>query len=90
MRIVTVIAVVAAIITVNVMINIRCLLSPKRWIGRPGYKPGRQRLGRRKTSHCFPTGDICNARTIVPGGDRHSLGKIHRPISLKGQALLLL
>jgi hypothetical protein len=40
MRIVTVIAVVAAIITVNVMINIRCLLSPKRWIGRPGYKSG--------------------------------------------------
>jgi hypothetical protein len=37
MRIVTVIAVVAAIITVNVMISIRCLLSPKRWIGRPGY-----------------------------------------------------
>jgi hypothetical protein len=36
MRIVTVIAVVAAIITVNVMINISCPLSPKRWIGRPG------------------------------------------------------
>jgi hypothetical protein len=30
MRIVTVIAVAAAIITVNVMVNIRCLLSPKR------------------------------------------------------------
>ena len=30
MRTVTVIAVVAAIITVNVMINISCLLSPKR------------------------------------------------------------
>jgi hypothetical protein len=30
MRIVTVIAVYAAIITVNVMMNISCLLSPKR------------------------------------------------------------
>jgi hypothetical protein len=30
MRIVTVIAVTAAIVTVNVMINIRCLLLPKR------------------------------------------------------------
>jgi len=32
----TVIAVVAAIMTVNVMISISCLLPPKQWNGRPG------------------------------------------------------
>jgi hypothetical protein len=40
MRIVTVIAVVAAIITVNVMINISCPLSLNVRLAGPGYKAG--------------------------------------------------